>query len=88
MAYCRACGAEIEFIKTKAFKTVPVNVEPVWIRPDHDGNSYVMKDGSVILGVMAGDADDDPDSNCIMAYVSHFATCPYGGKFRRRNSRP
>ena len=81
--HCRACGAEIGFIKTKAFRTVPVDAEPVWIKPG-DGFGYILPDGSTIQGQLAGDADDDPDGNLIEAYISHFATCTEPDAFRKR----
>lgn len=80
---CRACGKEIGFIKTKAFRTVPVDADPVWIRPG-DGFSYILPDGRTIQGQLAGDADDDPDSNLMKAYISHFATCTEPDAFRKR----
>lgn len=71
---CRKCGREICFIKTRAFRTVPVDAEPVWVRPG-DGYAFILPDGRTIQGQIAGDADDDPDSNLMEAYISHFATC-------------
>ena len=82
---CRACGKEIGFIKTKLYKTVPVDAEPVWIRPG-DGFPYILADGQTVWGQIAGDADDDPDSNLIEAYISHFATCTEPEAFRKRKS--
>ena len=82
-AKCRACGKPICFIKTKAHKTTPVDADPVWIRPG-DGFTYNLPNGQTIQGQIAGDADDDPDSNLIKAYISHFATCTEPDSFRRR----
>ena len=80
---CRGCGAEIIFIKSQAGKTVPCDPEPVYVRQEPHGYTYLTKDGRTIFGTIAGDADDDPDANLLEAYVSHFATCPVGGKFRK-----
>lgn len=87
MAYCVACGAEIEFIKTKARKTVPVNAEPAWVKLEHGGGTFIRKDGDFVFGVLIGDADDDPDSNCIEAYIPHRGVCPLGGRKPRARSR-
>ena len=84
---CRGCGAEIIFIKTQKMKTIPCDPEPVHIRQDIHGNTYVRKDGTFVIGETVGDAFDDPDTNLIEAYVSHFATCPVGGKFRKPRER-
>ncbi len=80
---CKACGKEIFFIKTDHFKSVPCDAEPVWIHQQSGGTPYIRIDGSTVVGYIAGDADDDPDSNLIPAYVSHFATCPAGDQFRK-----
>ena len=83
--FCRGCGAEILIIKTGGFyKTVQVDAEPVWIRQQSGGDSFITADGRTVFGVIAGDADDDPDSNLVKAYESHFATCPDANRFRRR----
>ena len=84
--YCRACGAPIRFIKTKQFKTTPVDADPVWIRPG-EGFTYILADGRTIQGQLAGDADDDPNSNLMEAYISHFATCTEPDAFRKRKGR-
>lgn len=81
---CRGCGREIAFIKTIKGKTQPVDPEPVWIRQAEGGKPFLRTDGSYVYGRIAGDADDDPDSNLIAAYVSHFATCEKAERFRGR----
>ena len=86
---CRGCGAEVIWIRTAASRRkTPADAEPVWILPESGGNTFLQKDGSVILGRKIGDAwDDDPDANVIEAYESHFSTCPVGGQFRNRQPR-
>lgn len=32
MAQCRSCGAEIEWLKTKSGKSIPVDRKPVWVQ--------------------------------------------------------
>jgi len=77
---CRGCGKEIAFIKTERGKTLPVDPEPVWVKQTAGGSPFLRADGSYIYGTAAGDADDDPDSNLIQGFVSHFSTCPNGGR--------
>ena len=87
---CKGCGAEVIWKKTPMGKKIPVDPEPVWIDiGSAERRSYLRKDGSFIFGRKVGDAydDDDPDSNLIEAYESHFATCPDGARFRNRQPR-
>lgn len=85
-SFCRACGAEIGFIKTKNGKTIPVNPEQIQILKMSSADGvYVTPDGEVVHG--------KPCSECTNAgkteqwdvgYISHFATCPEADKFRKR----
>ena len=83
---CRGCGQEIRFIKTVKGKTMPVNPEKVWVRLANGEKPYLKRDGTFVTGEIVGDAYDmnDPDSELIEAYESHFATCPEAGRFRGR----
>lgn len=86
---CRECKAEVEWIRVKGTRRkMPVDAEPVWVLPDSGGDTFIRKDGSIVIGRKIGDAwDDDPDANVIECYESHFATCPVGGQFRNRQAR-
>lgn len=81
---CRACGKEIMFIETSLYKKTPVDAEPIWVRLDvKAGKTYVLPTGGTITGEQVGDAFDDETVELKLAYVSHFATCPEAGKFRK-----
>lgn len=86
MSRCRGCGAEIIWKKTPMGKKIPVDPEPVWIEQGLEKRTFLRADGSFVLGRKVGDAydDNDPDSNLIEAYESHFATCPVSEQFRRK----
>ena len=86
---CRGCGAEVEWIRARGTRRkMPVDAEPVWVLLESGGDTFVRKDGSIVIGRKIGDAwDDDPDANVIECYESHFATCPVGGQFRKRQPR-
>lgn len=81
---CRGCQKEITFIKTEKGKSMPVDPEPLHIVQRAGGHPYIKPDGKFVYGFIAGDGLDDPDTETIKAYQSHFATCPKAGGFRRK----
>lgn len=86
---CRGCGADIMIIRTgTVYGRIIVDADPVWIALEPGGEPFVMADGRVVYGRIAGDAYDDPDANLIPAYVPHKSTCPNGGKKSRQRRRP
>lgn len=80
-APCRGCGKEIAFIKTVKGKTMPVNPESVEFIPGEGPGTYVMADGTVQHGRPVREDDHQAVS---VGFVSHFATCPEAGRFRKR----
>lgn len=77
---CRACGAEIGFIKTVAGKTMPVNPDCDMYIPNPKGPCwYVTPDGYVKNGFKVNEEKDGVE----FGYTSHFATCPEADKFRK-----
>lgn len=59
----------------------PVNAEPVKFTYQVGGKDRIVTgNGEVLTGVISDDGDE-------IGYVSHFATCPNAGDFRRRNER-
>jgi len=77
---CRACGAPIGFIKTKAGKTVPVDADGWTFLPEPNGKQmFVMPDGSTERGT----AMNAEGPAVKVGYISHFATCPEADKFRK-----
>lgn len=80
MSRCRGCGAEIDWIRTRAGKNMPVDPEPVFVAVDDGADVFVTDEGEVIHGreVPANDGSAE------VAFVSHWATCPVAGQFRRK----
>ena len=77
---CRACGAPIGFIKTKAGKTVPVDEKSLNFLPDPEGNElFVLVDGSTQRGTRVAEESNSSQ----IGFISHFATCPEADKFRK-----
>ena len=80
MSKCRSCGAEIIWIKMRSGKAMPCDATPVNYTPDPDGELLVVdKNGNTVRGTRGGDES---------GYVSHFATCPQAGMFRRKSLQP
>lgn len=78
---CRACGADIMFIKTAAGKTMPVDAKSMYFLPDPSGkNLYVLPDGTTERGWTVSVQGNDTK----IGFVSHFATCPEADRFRKR----
>ena len=83
---CRGCGKPILFIKAADGKKMPVDAEPVCVKPDREGYLYLRRNGAFVHGYIVGDAYDQPDRTLAEAYVSHFATCSQAARFRQRSN--
>lgn len=74
---CRACGAEITWIKMPSGKAMPCDAGKVRYRADPAGKeSFVTERGSIVRGVSAPDGES-------WGCISHFKTCPKAEEFRR-----
>ena len=87
---CRGCGLEILIIKTgTVYKNVMCEAEEVSVVQKAGGDQFFTADGRAIVGYQAGDALDDPDTECLPAYIPHKGRCPNGGRApRNRKRRP
>lgn len=83
---CKGCGEDIISIKT-GMGRVDVDAEPVWIVPGN-GSAFYTIDGGILFGAQAGDANDDPDTKFVEAFMPHRWHCPNGGKKPRKRNRP
>ena len=81
MAKCRGCGAEIIWIKLKSGKLIPCNPKPVYIENGSAKEVIITTDGRVSNGRQEYVKSNNPA--IIRGYVSHFATCPMSGVFRK-----
>lgn len=82
-AKCKACGADLVFIPTKAGRVMPCDAQKIpyrdaWgERVKGDTLKLITEDGMLTYGVLDFDSDK-------IGYQSHFATCPAADQFRRR----
>ena len=84
MARCKACGAEIGFIRMKTGKVMPVDIRNTYYEDPGGQAVIVTEDGRVSKGRDA--VIFAPGKT--KGYVSHFATCPKAGEMRKREKRP
>lgn len=83
MANCKACGVEIEWIKTRSGKSMPVNPSEFPLIPDKAGNVFgVIADGEVMKGRTCSESYEA--ERWVYARISHFATCPKADSMRRK----
>lgn len=78
MANCRSCEMEIEWVKTKNGKNMPVDIEPVKQADLNPGDVIVSSDGEVIRIT----PDTALSANKLYHY-SHFASCPHANDWRK-----
>ena len=78
---CRGCGAPIVWIPTPGGKSMPCDAEPVQYRERKGAKGKVVTPNGEVLSADVGVA---PEEATGVGYISHFATCPAAGKFRRR----
>lgn len=81
MAKCRACGANIVFIKMRTGKWMPCDERTVAYWEDPDGaNTVITEKGEAVRCRLKG----EPQRITGSGRISHFATCPAADSFRRR----
>lgn len=72
MANCRGCGAEIFWAETTAGRAVPLDAKP---------ESRFVGSGSKTIATSTTPSRDVVKLQD--TYLSHFATCPKAGEFRK-----
>lgn len=81
---CPGCGAEIIRIKIPfQRRSIPVNAEPLWIKKDPTGSTFVCETGAFVIGFSVGDSYDNTDT-IVLAYDPHLPHCPSNGRAPRK----
>lgn len=78
---CRGCGAPIVWVPMPGGKSMPCDVEQVRYRARKGAKGKIVTPNGEVL---SADIDVAPEEATGIGYVSHFATCPAAGEFRRR----
>ena len=79
MPKCKRCGANIEFIRMKSGKYMPVDPDMVPYRLGFGPQAFVTPEGEVVRGA----APFGPEPADGFGYIPHWATCPFADDFRR-----
>lgn len=81
MAKCKACDAEIIWIRTRKGKLMPADADQVNVIPARNGKrTYISEAGDVFHGEEASEDMNLLFNEYVKGYEVHFGTCP---KYRR-----
>lgn len=78
MSECNGCGAKIDWVRTSKGKNIPVEGDYLEFDDLKKGEVIVTDYGNIYR------ADGVTKRPSIRGRISHFATCPQGGLFRRK----
>lgn len=78
MATCTQCHLAIRWLRTPKGKAMPVDMDPV-----ERGNLAI---GQGRCRVLSREEADQAREEGRQLYISHFATCPGAGRFRKARS--
>ena len=73
MAWCKFCGAQIDWIRTAAGKYMPVEYRPVMVMPDRGTEIFIADEGETIKGTRT--LPGAVGGGNIAAYVPHWTRC-------------
>lgn len=80
---CRSCGQQVIWIKTAAGKNMPCNPEMITYKIKQGGREKIITpNGEVHSAEIVGSEKLDEATG--IGYISHFATCPNGGRHRKK----
>lgn len=81
MSKCKACGAEVIWIRTLKGKNMICDKEPVMYWGKKGSKQKVItKNGEVLSCVFEG----DPQQATGIGFIPHWSTCPSANNFRKR----
>ena len=76
---CKACGAQIRWIRTPAGKAIPVDFNPVYYkRTRYSNKKVVLPSGEVITAELTSYEDSEG-----YGYTPHWSTCSAPDRFRK-----
>lgn len=83
---CKACGAEIVWIRMRSGRMMPCDALQVLYTPDPKNGrlTLISEEGRIVKGNPAP-VPIEPGIQCCIGYGSHYATCPAADRFRRKS---
>lgn len=78
MSTCKACGAEIRWIKMLSGRSMPVNYTPVFYRAVPGAEGKIITPGGATLS-----AEIVTDYKASVGYIPHWVNCPAADSFRK-----
>ena len=75
--FCKGCGKQILWTTTMNGKAMPCNPEVIRFNRSQFGKETFVTAGGYVI---KGDRNESGEEN---GYISHFATCPKSGTFRK-----
>lgn len=86
MKRCKACGAEIIWIKTNNGKAMPCDPEQVYYYEQRGAKDKIVTPNGQVLSCFLNPPKKYSEPTGF-GYVPHWATCPNAEKFRKVNRR-
>lgn len=84
MAICKGCGAAIIWITTPGGRSIPCDCEQRLYRQTKRGSIKIVTPNGEVL---SAELESDSGKADGIGYISHFATCPEAGRFRKKEAR-
>ena len=81
MRQCKACGAQIIWIKTPGGKSMPCDAQPVTYQAQSKAKDKIVTQNGEVISCIIGPEDINEATG--IGYVPHWATCPNSDKFRK-----
>jgi hypothetical protein len=64
-------------------RSMPIDGEPVYIIGGDGQEKFVTDEGEIVVGRLAKPEEINKETE--LAFVPHWATCPYADQFRRKS---
>ena len=77
MSICKGCGAEIDWVRMKSGKAMPIDPEPVFVA-EGGNQAFITDEGDTITGTAT------EINTGTVAFAPHWATCPAYKSFKRK----